>query len=203
MKKGVWITVFLLAISIGAYSIVQYLFIGADKAGLVMTKLKNMEKLGEAWYVFLYLHIILGIFPLVVGPVLFSEKFRQKNIQAHRNVGKVYFMGIFISGLAGLYLAWYATGGWISGVGFSSLSIVWMTTAYMAIKEIRQKNVIVHRKWMIRNYALTFAGVTLRVWLPLFITLFGFENFENSYRVISWLCWVPNLIVAELYIKNS
>ncbi len=57
-------------------------------------------------------------------------------------------------------------------------------------------------KLTIRNYSLTFAAVTLRIWLPLFIVLFGIEQFELSYAVIAWLAWVPNLIIAELFIRQ-
>ncbi len=55
---------------------------------------------------------------------------------------------------------------------------------------------------MIRNYSLTFAAVTLRIWLPLFLMQFGVERFEQSYAVIEWLAWVPNLIIAEVYIRQ-
>jgi hypothetical protein len=32
--------------------------------------------------------------------------------------------------------------------------------------------------------------------------LIGEENFDASCRVIAWLCWVPNAVVAELYIRR-
>lgn len=38
---------------------------------------------------------------------------------------------------------------------------------------------------------------------PLFTVLFGFENFQYSYAVIAWLCWVPNLFVMEWYIQRK
>ena len=47
---------------------------------------------------------------------------------------------------------------------------------------------------MIRSAALTFAAVTLRVYWPfLFMTL----GEEVGYTLVAWLCWVPNLVVAE------
>ena len=49
---------------------------------------------------------------------------------------------------------------------------------------------------MIRNFALTFAAVTLRAYLGLSQAVFGL-SFEAFYPVVAWLCWVPNLIVAE------
>jgi len=55
---------------------------------------------------------------------------------------------------------------------------------------------------MIRNYAPTFAAVTLRVYLPLLIE-FGFNgDFIPAYQLVSWLRWVPNIIVAQLIISK-
>jgi len=48
---------------------------------------------------------------------------------------------------------------------------------------------------MTRSYALTFAAVTLRIYLPL--SQVAGIPFEPAYQTIAWLCWVPNLIVAE------
>ena len=54
---------------------------------------------------------------------------------------------------------------------------------------------------MIRNFALTFAAVTLRLWIPIFLT--SGLSFEAAYPVIAWLSWVPNLLVAEVLAQSS
>ena len=54
---------------------------------------------------------------------------------------------------------------------------------------------------MIRSFALTFAAVTLRLYLP-FPPMMGF-TFVEGYRVIAWLAWVPNLALAELYLRRD
>jgi len=49
---------------------------------------------------------------------------------------------------------------------------------------------------------LTFAAVTLRIYLPLSLA-FGVQ-FATAYPAISWLCWVPNLFVAErFFVRRS
>ena len=48
---------------------------------------------------------------------------------------------------------------------------------------------------MIRNFALTFAAVTLRIWVP--ISFVSGIPFGVAYPLIAWLCWVPNLWIAE------
>jgi hypothetical protein len=49
---------------------------------------------------------------------------------------------------------------------------------------------------MVRNFALTFAAVMLRLYLPASMVV-GIE-FELAYPVIAWLCWLPNVVVAEM-----
>ncbi len=192
-----------LAIGIAGYSIVQYLIMDAHQAGFVHMKLMFMDTLDSLWYTLLYIHIVFSIVALVIGPFTLSSKFREKNRKCHRIAGKVYVIGILFGSIAGLYLAFYATGGFVSQLGFSLLAIFWIITGYQAVTNIKKHNVYEHQKWMIRNYSLTFAAVTLRIWLPLFTALFGFENFMISYPIISWLCWVPNLIVAQWIIGRT
>ena len=54
---------------------------------------------------------------------------------------------------------------------------------------------------MIRSWSLTFAAVTLRIYIPVSVVL-GIR-FELAYPAIAWLAWVPNLLVAELYLRAT
>jgi hypothetical protein len=71
-----------------------------------------------------------------------------------------------------------------------------------AYSTIRQGHIHQHQNWMICNYALTFVAVTLRIWLPL-LSAFVFHDFIPAYRVVSWLCWVPNLVIALIIINKT
>ena len=53
---------------------------------------------------------------------------------------------------------------------------------------------------MIRSFALTFAAVTLRLYIP--ASQMAGIPFDTAYPVIAWLCWVPNLLVAELFVRD-
>ncbi|MEQ8879328.1 MAG: DUF2306 domain-containing protein, partial [Cyclobacteriaceae bacterium] len=63
------------------------------------------------------------------------------------------------------------------------------------------KKIEEHQRWMLRSYALTFAAVTLRLWLPA-LTGLGIA-FIVAYKIISWLSWVPNLLVVEWLINRT
>lgn len=142
-----------------------------------------------------------GILALSLGPWGFWAAFRNKYLLLHRWLGRLYLLSVLIGGIAGLYMGVTAFGGLPTRIGFSMLGAIWLTTGAMAYLRIRQGEVQAHRRWMIRNYALTFSAVMLRVWLPLFLAL-GYD-FPEAYKTVAWLCWIPNLLVAELIISNG
>ncbi|WP_366145149.1 hypothetical protein [Maricaulis sp.] len=44
--------------------------------------------------------------------------------------------------------------------------------------------------------------MTLLFWLP-GLTFGAGMPFETAYPLIAWLCWVPNLVLAEIYLRVS
>ncbi|MGU3442577.1 DUF2306 domain-containing protein [Bacillus cereus] len=202
MNRKIWFVFTFFALLVSGYIVVQYSIMDGFQAGLVKAKLMFGSKLSAFWYMMLFIHITTSIVALVIGPFTLSTKFRERNINRHRIVGRIYMVGILLGGVSGLYLSFYATGGLVAKLGFGLLSVFWLTSAYQALHRVKNKKIKEHRNWMIRNYSLTFGAVTLRIWLPLFIVLFGIERFELSYAIIAWLAWVPNLIVAELFIRK-
>jgi uncharacterized membrane protein len=144
------------------------------------------------------LHVLGGTVALVLGPWQFWTRLRDRRLTLHRWLGRVYLLAILGGGAAGLYMAAVAFGGLPTRIGFAGLAVMWLATGVMAYRRVRRGDYEAHREWMIRNYALTFAAVTLRLWLPL-LMLLGF-SFVTAYTTVAWLSWVPNLIAVELYI---
>jgi len=142
-----------------------------------------------------------GIIALSLGPWGFWGRFRNKYLRLHRWMGRIYLLAVLIGSVAGFYMATTAFGGIVTRTGFGMLAALWFVTGAMAYQRIRQGEVRIHQAWMIRNYALTFSAVMLRIWLPLFLTL-GY-GFPQAYTTVAWLSWVPNLLVAELIISNG
>ncbi len=147
-------------------------------------------------------HIAGGMIALGLGPFQFPQKFRTKHPAIHRWLGRVYLIAVLLGSLAGFRIALVAFGGLPSEFGFGILAVLWLLTAAMANGTARQLRFRLHRQWMIRNFALTFAAVTLRIWLPLFTVVFRWP-FRPSYIAISWLAWVPNMLFAEWIVARS
>nr|WP_245548515.1 DUF2306 domain-containing protein [Gracilibacillus lacisalsi] len=64
------------------------------------------------------LHIIFAIISLITGPLGVIKKLRIKSIQFHRWNGRVYVLSILLNFIPGVYVSFFATGGWLSTIGF-------------------------------------------------------------------------------------
>ncbi|MEN8799975.1 MAG: DUF2306 domain-containing protein [Flavobacteriaceae bacterium] len=158
---------------------------------------KSSELISSFFYLpAFYTHIFPGGLALLMGFSQFFPKLRRKRPGLHRVLGKIYVISVLLSGTAGLAIAYFATGGFITALGFALLAILWLYTTVNAYTSIRKMDISNHQKWMIRSYALCFAAVTLRIYLPVFTGLLGM-SFIPAYTIIAWLCWMPNLAVAE------
>ena len=150
----------------------------------------------------IYIHVFAAMFALALGPFQFWAGLRARRPRVHRIMGRLYLgIGVAVGGVSGLYMAAFAFGGVVAKTGFALLALAWLYTGWRAFTAIRAGDVVAHRAWMIRNFSLTLAAVTLRIYLPFPMAL-GVP-FEVSYPVIAWLCWVPNLVVAQWWIYRS
>lgn len=145
------------------------------------------------------LHVLGGAIVLLVGGLQFWRGLRLRRPHLHRYLGRIYLLCVLVGGVAGLMLAPQSDGGLVAHLGFGLLALLWLYSAWQAYRSIRAGNVRAHRAWMIRNYALTFGAVTLRLYLGLLVGLAGVP-FEEAYPAVAWLSWVPNLVIVEWYL---
>ncbi|MEX0313744.1 MAG: DUF2306 domain-containing protein [Allomuricauda sp.] len=197
-NKIAWFVFVFLAIGVGLYPL-MYLFAGED-FGLLQGKTAELLT-NWIWNLAFYGHISLGGLALLIGWSQFSKKIRAKNLLLHRNLGKIYVLAVLISGICSIYIGFFATGGIVPAVGFISLGVIWLYTTLKAYKAIRSKDLQLHQGMMIYSYAACFAAVTLRIWLPLLTIAFG--EFLIAYKIVAWLCWVPNMIFAYFWVRKK
>lgn len=144
----------------------------------------------------LRLHIVFAGVALLVGPWQFRPGLRARRPGLHRVLGRTYVASCLVGGTAGGLVALTTTQGPVAGTGFLLLAIAWLVTTAIAVRHALARRFADHRVWMVRSFALAFAGVTLRLYLGVAGSL-GIE-FEQAYPVAAWLCWVPNLVAVEL-----
>ena len=185
----------LMCIGVGLYPITY--FILDRKFGLLSKK--TPELLADlTWNIAFYGHIILGGLVLLIGWTQFSKYLRKNKMHWHRIIGKIYIIGVLISGLCGLVIATNAKGGMTAKIAFISMDICWLTSTIMAYRFIKKKDIQRHQYAMIMSYALCFSAVTLRIWLPILSISYG--SFDVAYPIVAWVSWVPNFLVAMVII---
>jgi hypothetical protein len=148
----------------------------------------------------LVVHATAAATALLLGPFQFWAGLRARMPVLHRWNGRVYVSACVVGGLTGFILALGASTGPVSTLGFGSLAIAWLGSTILAWRLAVARHFVDHRQWMIRSFALTLAAVTLRLYVPMSLLLP--ISLETAYQAISFLCWVPNLIVAELYLRR-
>lgn len=148
----------------------------------------------------LAIHVLGAATALLLAPFQFVRRLRAARPGLHRWMGRTYVTGCVVGGISGFVLALGASSGPVSTAGFGLLSIAWLYTTVAAWRTAVARNFAAHRAWMIRSFALTYAAVTLRLYVPILLAMPSIA-FVDGYRAISFLCWVPNLIAAEIYLR--
>lgn len=159
----------------------------------------------------LYVHIVGGTLALLLMPLQFSARLRRRARRLHRITGRTYLVGVGVGAVAGLVMLPFNSVGLLGAFGFGGLGVLWLWTGARAYRAVRAGDLANHQAWMIRNAALTFAGVTLRLWLLLLIAaqvpFAGADPdvealFATAYAPVPFLCWLPNLVVAEWLVRR-
>lgn len=182
----------LLAIGVGLYPIMYFLM----DANYGIENSKSAALLQDVlWNIGFYGHIVFGGIALLVGWIQFSKTIRNRYLNWHRKVGMVYVFAVLIGGICGVFIGFFATGGVGPTIGFVTLGLIWLSTTLGGFWAIRQGDILLHQRLMTYSYAACFGAVTLRIWLPLLV-MYHQGDFIPAYRIVAWLSWVPNLIVA-------
>ena len=172
----------------------------SDDAGFLQIK---QQYLGiRHWEAAFWVHVFTSMLALAAGFTQFAPWILRHRPRLHRWMGKAYVLNVcFVTGPASLIMAFYANGGFTSRLAFGILATAWITTTAMGWREALRRNWAVHREWMMRSYALTLSALTLRVWKYLLVLLFDPRPMD-VYRLVAWLGFVPNVLLAEWLIRR-
>jgi uncharacterized membrane protein len=157
-----------------------------------------------------YVHIVSAGLSLALGPWQFSKRLRRR-IRVHRGIGRAYLASVAIGSVSAFVMSMFSSVGILGFFGFGSLAVLWGWTAWRGYKAIRERDIRSHQAWMIRNFALTYAAVTLRSWFGVLILAqvpfaHGADPFPailtQAYAPLPFLCWLPNIVIAEWLIRR-
>jgi len=155
-------------------------------------------------------HLVLGAILLLLGPIQFIGRLRQRAPSLHRWLGRVYGVSALGAGLGGLIfvLSRGTVGGPVMSFGFGLYGVLMALAATQTMRHARCRRLNLHRAWAIRLFALVIGSWLYRMEYGLWLRLAGgighTRGFDGPFDlVMDFFFFVPNLLVAELLIRRG
>ena len=147
-------------------------------------------------------HIIGGSAILILGFAQFSARLRRACPACHRWTGRALIMlGVFFA-LSSLWMNFSDQAMAASALHDGAQNVVavlFLIVLGLGLAAIRRRDVVRHRVWMLRAYALTLGAATQTVMLlPVFL-IYG-EVEGTAFDLVFISGWLINLAVAEVLI---
>jgi Predicted membrane protein (DUF2306) len=149
-----------------------------------------------------YMHIAAGALCIATALIQFSRYILKNSKAIHRISGKVYVaVVLFLGAPTGLYMAFFAKGSFWERALFVFMAGWWFITTLYGLSTIHKRNIVAHKIWMMRSYAMAMTAVTFRVYHLLFYVM-GWDHLEN-YEISLWISVIGNMLFAEWIIYRQ
>ncbi len=137
-------------------------------------------------------HTLAGMCALFIGPVLFSSRTRLLHVQLHRVLGRIYVISVFVGAATGVALAAGRPG--LPGTVIQATAWIVCTTA--ALITARNRQIVQHRQWMVRSYAVTFTFISTRV---LNLWPWYWSHLGDTFAAVGLIAFtLASLLIVEL-----
>ncbi len=151
------------------------------------------------------MHIIAGMIYIVLGVIQFIAWIRRKHIQFHKALGWTLAVCGIVSGIFGIISSALMPSvimgsGQFSIYVFGTLFVVFIA---MGVYRIKTGNIVEHRKWMIRAYAVGLAIVNARIYVIIMMTTSTYFHGIEPFSPALTFAWISNLMLAEFWIRLS
>ncbi|MEV0680431.1 DUF2306 domain-containing protein [Actinosynnema sp. NPDC050436] len=190
----------LTAVAIAVYAPLPYL--GSPLSEMGDSGLASHYAAKPPWvHAVLYTHMVGSGLALLLSPAQLSAGVRRRWPVVHRVLGRVTAVAMLVGGAAGAVLAPMSIAGLNGAAGFGLLAVLSVAFPVLGFLAVRRGDVTAHRRWMVRAFALIYAGVMLRVGVLVLLPVVG--EFETAYAFMPFGSWVPNLLVAEWVLRRE
>jgi uncharacterized membrane protein len=146
-------------------------------------------------------HGVAGACALLLGPMQFSDRLRQRYKKFHRVVGRIYVAGVFVAAPLGFYIQHFQEHIGVPrsfSIAAASDAALWIVTTGIAMVFILQGKVQQHRQWMTRSFAVALVFLETRV----IGGVTGWENLgDHANETIVWACLAFSILTADVVLQ--
>jgi uncharacterized membrane protein len=146
-------------------------------------------------------HGLAGACALLLGPMQFSDRLRQRFAKFHRVIGRFYVAGVLLAAPLGFYIQYFnermGTPRSFS-VAAAVQAALWMLTTGAALAFILKGRVQQHRQWMTRSCAVALVFLEVRVILG----VTGWERLGIAVtETVVWVCIGLSILLADAVLQ--
>src|SRR4051794_8661678 len=155
----------ILAIAVVATPVLAFPYVLLDRAA------SRIDVQTDAAWVLLVVHVPCAAAAMILGALQFVPRIRADR-RRHRIIGRSFLglgTGAFV--LTGIPLAITTPDGNLTRFGVLVPAVLWPLLAVAGWRAIRRGDVVGHREWMVRLYAVTFFAITTRMLVPVLLLL--------------------------------
>jgi len=143
------------------------------------------------------IHGIPGAIALFLAPFQFSSRLRQRHLQLHRVMGRIYVGCVAIAAPAAILISSILV---VPTLLMASViqAFGWFATTATALYCVRTGRIQQHREWMMRSYpfAMVFVVVRVLVSIPAIARMGEMGLAAVVWSVIAAACFLPSFIIA-------
>lgn len=146
---------------------------------------------------FIVPHALAALAAILIGPFQFSTRLRQRHLNLHRIMGRVYVGAVAVAAPTAFWLNIHDGDGegWANG----TLATVWFLCTLCAFLAARNRHIAVHRQWMTRSYVFTLNFIFTRILNPI-PTYFNMSQ-ANFARMLLFLT-VCYLLLTDIWFNR-
>src|SRR5215475_3839492 len=152
------------------------------------------------------LHVIPGMIFMILGPLQFVRRLREKHPAAHRWTGRIFLTASAVTGVTGLTMALRGTvGGWDEKSAILLFGAFFLFALGKALWHVLHREFAEHREWMIRGYAVGLAVATIRPIMGGFFAAAVMSGHtpqpERFFGTAFWIGFTLQTIAAEVWVR--
>jgi len=150
-------------------------------------------------------HVVPGLFFMLLGPWQFSATIRARHLRWHRWNGRIFVCCGVVIGVSALVMSFGmpAIGGVNQAAATTLFGAFFLLALGKAVWHIRRKEVAQHREWMIRAFAVGLAVATIRPIIGIFFATSRVSGLtpHEFFGIAFWIGFTVQLMAAEAWIR--
>jgi hypothetical protein len=152
------------------------------------------------------IHIIPGLLFMLLAPLQFVKRLRQGYPKIHHFIGYIVLISGLIIGSTALIMGFImAIGGIIETLAVTVFGITFLFSLAKAYLHIINREINLHRQWMIRVLAIGLAVSTTRPIMGIFFATSRFTGLtvQQFFGMAFWIAFILHITVAEIWIRKT